>query len=61
MSDPMPIPIGFRTVSPTLVIKDAAKAIEFYQKAFGAELVMRLSGPNNSVVHAEIKIGDSFV
>ena len=48
MPDPMPVPTGFRTVSPGLVIKDAAKAIESYQKAFGAELVMRLSGPNDS-------------
>ncbi|MFQ5670500.1 MAG: VOC family protein [Acidobacteriota bacterium] len=61
MSHLKPIPEGFHTISPSLVIKDAAHAIDFYQKAFGAEVVLRLTGPNHSVVHAEIKIGDSII
>ena len=56
-----PIPEGFHSVTPSLVIKDAAKAIEFYKRAFGAEPLLRLTGPNNAVVHAEIKIGDSII
>ena len=61
MSNVKPIPEGFHSVSAAMVIKDAAKAIDFYQKAFGAQEVLRLSGPNDSVVHAEIKIGDSII
>jgi uncharacterized glyoxalase superfamily protein PhnB len=56
-----PIPEGFHTVSPSLVTKGAAKAIEFYKRAFGAEEVKLLTGPNDSVVHAEIRIGDSII
>ena len=61
MPDVKPIPEGFHNVNPTLIIKDANAAIEFYKKAFGAEEVLKMAGPNNSVVHAEIKIGDSIV
>ena len=56
-----PIPDGFHTITPALVIREAAKAIEFYKKAFGAEVNMHMTGPNDSVVHAEIKIGDSII
>jgi len=56
-----PVPEGFRTVTPHLVIKDAAGAIEFYEKAFGAEVVARMDGPGGKVMHAEIKIGDSRI
>jgi PhnB protein len=57
-----PIPPGFHTVTPHLVIKGAGAAIDFYKKAFGAEEVMRMPGPDGqSVMHAEIKIGDSIV
>ncbi|MFQ5719970.1 MAG: VOC family protein [Acidobacteriota bacterium] len=61
MPDVKPIPGGFHTVTPSIVIKDAAAAIEFYRKAFGAEVALRLSGPEESVVHAEIQIGDSII
>ncbi|MCB9849243.1 MAG: VOC family protein [Phycisphaerales bacterium] len=55
-----PIPEGFRTVSPHLMIKGASDAIAFYKKAFGAEEIMRMSGPDGkSVMHAELNIGDS--
>ena len=57
-----PIPEGFRTVAPHLTIKGASDAIAFYTKAFGAEEVLRMSSPDDSVVmYAEIKIGDSRV
>jgi len=57
-----PIPPGFHTVTPSLVLKDAARAIEFYKKAFGAEEVMRMPGPGGrGVMHAEIRIGDSTI
>jgi uncharacterized glyoxalase superfamily protein PhnB len=57
-----PVPKGFRTVTPHLVIKDAAKALEFYKKAFGAKEVMRMPGPDGKgVMHAEIQIGDSLI
>lgn len=55
-----PIPEGFGTVTPHLVVKDAGEAIDFYKKAFGAEELCRMPGPDgNSVMHAEIRIGNS--
>ena len=59
MSKPKPIPEGYHTATPYLIIKDAAKAIEFYKKAFGAKEMMRMSQPDARIGHAEIKIGDS--
>ena len=56
-----PVPTGYHTVTPYLVIKDAGKAIEFYKKAFGATESVRLNTPDGNVMHAEIKIGDSYV
>jgi len=56
-----PIPEGYHSVTPYLIVKGAARAIEFYKKAFGATELMRFPGPNDSVMHAEIKIGDSPV
>jgi PhnB protein len=57
-----PIPEGFHTLTAHLVVKGASQAIEFYKKAFGAEEVGRLTGPNgNSVMHADLKIGDSHI
>jgi len=54
-----PIPEGQHSITPYLAIKDAAKAIEFYKKAFGAVEMFRLEGPDGRVGHAELKIGDS--
>jgi PhnB protein len=54
-----PVPDGYHTATPYLIMKDAAKAIEFYREAFGAEELMRLADPGGKVRHAEIKIGDS--
>jgi PhnB protein len=54
-----PIPKGYHTVTPYLVLDDASGAIEFYKKAFGAQEIMRMQGPPGKIAHAEIKIGDS--
>lgn len=57
-----PIPEGFHTVSPHLVVKNVPEAIAFYKKAFKAEEIMTMHGPDGkSVMHAEVKIGDSMV
>jgi len=55
-----PIPEGYHTVTPYLIVKGAARAIEFYEKAFGAKEVLRMPGPGGKgIMHAEIKIGSS--
>jgi len=54
-----PIPEGYHTATPYLIIKDAARAIEFYKKAFGATELMRMAQPDGRIGHAEIRIGDS--
>ena len=54
-----PIPEGYHTATPYLIVTGAAKAIEFYKKAFGAEETMRMAQPDGRIGHAEIKIGDS--
>ena len=56
-----PIPEGYHSVTPYLVIKNAAAAIEFYKKAFGAVELFRMPAPGSKIRHAEIKIGDSPV
>ena len=52
-----PIPEGYHSVTPYLVIKNAAAAIEFYKKAFGAVELFRMPAPGSKIRHAEIKIG----
>jgi PhnB protein len=54
-----PIPEGYHSVTPYLIINGAADAIEFYQKAFGATELFRFPMPDGKIGHAEIKIGDS--
>lgn len=56
-----PVPQGFRTATPYLTVDDAARAIDFYKRAFGAEEVVRMDMPNGKIGHAEIKIGDSMI
>lgn len=56
-----PIPDGYHTVTPYLIVKDAAGAIEFYKKAFGATETARIVSPPGKVGHAEIRIGDSAI
>ena len=58
---PKPIPDGYHSVTPYLIVRGAAHAIEFYRRAFGAEETVRMDGPGDMVMHAEIKIGDSVV
>ena len=54
-----PIPKGYHSVTPYLIIEGAAAAIEFYKKAFGAKELFRFPAPEGKIGHAEIKIGDS--
>jgi PhnB protein len=56
-----PIPEGYNSVTPYLAVEDAAKAIEYYTKAFGAKETVRMEGPGGSIAHAELDIGDSKV
>lgn len=56
-----PIPEGFHTVTPHLVVRGASEAIEFYKKALGAQERSRMNGPDGKVMHAELQIGDSIV
>lgn len=56
-----PIPDGYHTVTPHLVVRGAADAVEFYKKAFGAEEVFRMPMPDGKLAHAEIRIGDSII
>lgn len=56
-----PVPDGYHSITPYLVVSGAAWVIDFAQEAFGAQEIMRLPGPNNTIGHAEIKIGDSVV
>src|SRR5262249_22115565 len=54
-------PKGYHSVTPTLSLKDAAKAIDFYRRAFGAEEESRFPAPDGRIMHAEIRIGDSVI
>jgi PhnB protein len=57
-----PIPAGNHTVTPYIVVKGAANAIAFYKKAFGAEEVACMPGfDGQSIMHAELKVGDSLI
>src|SRR5262249_54372237 len=56
-----PIPDAYHSITPVLVVNGAARAIEFYKKAFGATEVMRFDDPSGKVAHAELKIGDSIL
>ena len=58
-SNVKPIPEGYHTVTPYLIIKGAADAIDFYKRAFGAKELFRMDQPDGKIGHAEIKIGDS--
>src|SRR5258708_40050825 len=55
-----PIPKGYHTLTPYLTVRDAARAIEFYKTAFGAEEKGVMKGPDGKVMHAELRIGDSL-
>jgi PhnB protein len=55
------IPKGYHTVTPSIFVAGAAKAIDFYKKALGAEELSRFPSPDGTIMHAEIKIGDSVI
>ena len=62
MSKVNPVPKGFHTITPSLTVKDAEKAIEFYKKAFGADEVHRMPAPDGKrLMHAAIRIDGRFV
>jgi PhnB protein len=54
-------PAGYHKVTPYLAVRNAKAAVDFYQLAFGAELALKLTMPDGSLAHAEIRIGDSHV
>jgi uncharacterized glyoxalase superfamily protein PhnB len=56
-----PIPKGYHTVTPSIVVRGAEKALDFYRKAFNAEETLRMAGPDGKIMHAEFRIGDSVM
>lgn len=56
-----PIPDGYHSVTPYLIMRDAARAIDFYKRALGAVELFRFAAPGDKIGHAEIKIGDSVI
>jgi PhnB protein len=56
-----PIPDGYHAVTPYLIIQGAARAIEFYEQAFGAKELFRMAQPDGRIGHAELQIGDSRI
>jgi PhnB protein len=56
-----PIPEGYHSVTPYLIVRGAAQALEFYKKAFGARELFRFPMPDGQIGHAEIRIGDSHI
>ncbi len=56
-----PIPEGFHSLTPMLVCKGAIGAIDFYRRAFGAEELSRLVGPDGNLLHASFRIGNSIL
>jgi len=61
MATVKPVPEGFHTLTPHLVVAGAAQAIDFYKQAFGAVEVTRMPGPDGKIMHAQLRIGDSPV
>jgi len=61
MSTVKPVPDGYHTITPHLVVRDAAKAIDFYAKAFGTKERYRIPGPGGVVMHAELSLLDSII
>ena len=56
-----PIPDGYHSITPYLIVADGAGAIAFYQQAFEAKVRMRLPRPDGRIAHAELRIGDSLI
>jgi PhnB protein len=56
-----PVPEGYNTVTPYLAVPNATEAIDFYTRALGAKERTRMAGPGDSVMHAELELGDSLI
>src|SRR5207253_9971162 len=56
-----PIPDGYHAVTPYLIVNHGARALEFYQRAFGAKEQMRMRQPDGRIGHADVQIGDSRI
>ncbi len=56
-----PIPAGYHSVTPYLIVRGAARALDFYKQAFGAIELFRMEAPDRRIGHAEIRIGDSHI
>jgi uncharacterized glyoxalase superfamily protein PhnB len=56
-----PIPQGFHNITPYLIVREVPKLLDFLKHAFNAQEIMRLPQPNGTIMHAEVKIGDSVV
>jgi len=61
MATVKPVPDGYPSLTPYLIVRDGAAAVAFYQTVFGARLRMKLDGPGGKVGHAELEIGNSVV
>ncbi len=55
------IPDGYHSVTPYLIVKEPAEALEFYRKAFGAVELVQMADPHGGIMHAEFQVGDSMV
>ncbi|WP_129779635.1 VOC family protein [Peristeroidobacter soli] len=56
-----PIPAGYHSITPYLIVDDASRAIDFYKQAFGATEDMRMPKPDGKIAHAELSVGDSKI
>jgi PhnB protein len=61
MANVKPIPEGYHSLTPYLMYREAARAIDYYKNVFGAKVRVRMDGPNGRVAHAELEIGDSLL
>ncbi len=59
MAKAKPVPDGYHTLTPQLMLDNAGQTIDWYRRAFGVEEVSRFVGPDGKIMHAELKIGDS--
>ena len=61
MANVKPVPDGYHTATPYLIVRGASKALEFYRDAFGAEEIFRMEDESGKIGHAEMKIGNSMI
>ncbi len=61
MSNVKPIPDGYHTITPYIIVDDVAKLIKFLEHAFDAKTIFAIQGPNGTIPHAELKIGNSML